>query len=174
MERDGRMENGRYKNNSFGKSGLAKFLGGGGKLGVAYSPTFNHTIALSAGAGTQAPLARNAFVAPRAQNNFVDHLTNEDIYDADLSYTFRLGPVVGKLSGYYARFGRQVEQSAFYNDQQSTFTYLTMTGVRKEHVRRGGGLRRASHQQSLVPSPGLRRPMRNTPTIPTRKLATRE
>ena len=133
MERDGRMENGRYKNNSFGKSGLAKFLGGGGKLGVAYSPTFNHTIALSAGAGTQAPLARNAFVAPRAQNNFVDHLTNEDIYDADLSYTFRLGPVVGKLSGYYARFGRQVEQSAFYNDQQSTFTYLTMTGVRKEH-----------------------------------------
>ena len=41
--------------------------------------------------------------------------------------------MVGKLSGYYARFGRQVEQSAFYNDQQSTFTYLTMTGVRKEH-----------------------------------------
>ena len=73
------------------------------------------------------------FVAARAQNNFVDNLTNEDIYDADLSYTFRVGPVVGKLSGYYAQFGRQVEQSAFYNDQQSTFTYLTMTDVQKQH-----------------------------------------
>lgn len=133
IERDGRMENGRYKNNSFGKSGMAKFLSGGGRAELAYSPTFNHTVALSGGAATQAPLARNAFVAARAQNNFVDNLTNEDIYDANLSYTFRLGPVVGKLSGYYARFGRQVEQTAFYNDQQSTFTYLTMSGIRKEH-----------------------------------------
>lgn len=133
MERDGRMENGRYLNNSFGKSGVSSFLGGGGKLELAYSLTRNHRFALGLGATTQAPLARNAFVAPRAQNNFVDHLTNEDIYDADLSYAFRFGNLVGKVSGYYARFGRQVEQTAFYNDQQSTFTYLTMSGVKKAH-----------------------------------------
>ena len=133
MGRDGFMENGRYQNNSYGKSGLAQFVSGGGKAEIAYSLTRNHRFALGLGANSQAPLARNAFVAPRAQNNFVDHLTNEDIYDADLSYAFRFGDVVGKVSGYYARFGRQVEQSAFYNDQRSTFTYLTMSGVSKVH-----------------------------------------
>lgn len=133
MERNGRMENGRYQNNSFGKSGAATFMGGGGKIDLAFTPTRNHRIAMSAGITTQAPLARNAFVAPRAQNNFINNLTNEDIYDANLSYTFRWGAVVGKLSGYYARFGRQVEQTAFYNDQQSTFTYLTMSGIKKQH-----------------------------------------
>lgn len=133
MEREGLMENGRYQNNSYGKSGNAQFLGGGGKAELAYYLTRNHRFALGLSAASQAPLSRNAFVAPRAQNNFVNNLTNEDIYDADLSYAFRFGNVVGKVSGYYARFGRQVEQTAFYNDQQSTFTYLTMSNVEKLH-----------------------------------------
>ena len=133
IDREGLMENGRYQNNSYGKSGSAQFLSGGGKVELAYYLTRNHRFALGLGATSQAPLSRNAFVAARAQNNFVNNLTNEDIYDADLSYAFRFGNVVGKVSGYYARFGRQVEQSAFYNDQQSTFTYLTMSNVEKQH-----------------------------------------
>ena len=133
MERNGLMENGRYQNNSYGKSGAAKFLGGGGKATVAFTPTRNHRLALSLGLSSQAPLSRNAFVAARAQNNFVDNLTNEDIFSADLNYAFRIGPVVGKVSGYYLAFYNQVEQTAFYNDQQSTFTYLTMSGIDKVH-----------------------------------------
>ena len=133
MQREGLMKNGRAANNSFGKSGTAKFLGGGGRMGVNYRPNGAHTLALSIGAESNAPLARNSFVAPRMQNDFVNNLTNEDIYHADLSYTFRFGNFSGKVSGYYARFNNGVEQTAFYNDDESRFTYLTMTNVEREH-----------------------------------------
>lgn len=133
LERKGLMENGLYKNNSYGSSGVAKFLGGGAKVTVAYTPNVNHRLALSTGATSQAPLARNSFVAPRVQNNFVRNLTNEELYTADLSYAFRFGPFSGKVSAFATYFDNQVEQTAYYNDQQSTFTYLTMTGIEKEH-----------------------------------------
>ena len=133
IEREGLMENGLYKNNSYGSSGVAKFLGGGGKATIAFTPNVNHRLALSAAATSQAPLARNSFVAPRVQNNFVNNLTNEEIYTADLSYAFRFGIFSGKVSAYATYFDNQVEQTAYYNDQQSTFTYLTMTGIQKKH-----------------------------------------
>lgn len=132
IEREGLMENGRYANNSYGKSGVAKFLGGGERFSLAYTPTNNHRIALSMGYTAQSPLARNAFVAPRAQNNFVNQLTNEEIVNADVSYSFRVGRLNGKVSAYYMLFRNQVKQTAFYNDQQSTFTYLTMSGIDKK------------------------------------------
>ena len=133
MERKGLMQNGRAINNSYGKSGKAKFLGGGGRFGINFRPVGNHLISLNFGAESNAPLARNSFVAPRIQNDFVNNLTNEDIFHTDLSYLFRFGNFTGKVSGYYSRFNNGVEQTAFYNDDESRFTYFTMTGVNREH-----------------------------------------
>ena len=133
IEREGLMRNGRAPENSFGKSGTASFLGGGGKLSLSWRPLANHRITLSGSWDSQAPLARNSFVAPRMQNNFVNDLTLEDILSTELAYAFRIGNLTGKLTGYYTRFMNQVEQTAFYNDQESRFTYLTMTGIDKEH-----------------------------------------
>ena len=133
IERDGLMRNGRAPENSYGKSGSAGFLGGGGKISAMYRLMANHRISLSFGYNKQAPLARNSFVAPRMQNNFVNNLSLEDITGAELSYLFRFGNLSGKISGYYTKFENQVEQTAFYNDQQERFTYLTMNGIEKEH-----------------------------------------
>ena len=134
IERKGLMENGLYKNNSYGSSGVAKFGGGGIKASFAYTPNVNNRLAFSALGRSEAPLARNVFVAPRVQNNFVNNLTNETIIAGDLSYSFRFGAFSGKVSAYASRFFNQVEQTAYYNDQQSTFTYLTMTGIDKTHM----------------------------------------
>ena len=133
MEREGLMRNGRAAENSYGKSGKAKFLGGGGRFGLTFRPTGSHVIAFNFGEESNAPLARNSFVAPRMQNDFVNNLTNEQIFSTDLSYTFRFGNFSGKVAGYYARFNNCVEQTAFYNDDESRFTYLTMTGIDREH-----------------------------------------
>ena len=133
MERKGLMQNGRAINNSYGKSGKAKFLGGGGRFGINFRPSGSHLLSLNFGAESNAPLARNSFVAPRIQNDFVNNLTNENIFHTDLSYLFRFGNFTGKVSGYYSRFNNGVEQTAFYNDDESRFTYFTMTGVDREH-----------------------------------------
>ena len=133
MEREGLMQNGRAPQNSYGKSGQAKFLGGGGRFGMPYRPSGAPLLTLNFGCQSDAPLARNSFVAPRMQNNFVDNLTNEQVFSAEAAYQFRFGDLTGKLSGYYTRFNNGVEQTAFYNDQEERFTYLTMSGVDREH-----------------------------------------
>ena len=133
MQREGLMRNGRAADNSYGKSGKAKFLGGGGRFGLNFRPSGSHLLSLNFGAESDAPLARNSFVAPRMQNDFVDHLQNENIFHTDLSYLFRFGNLTGKVSGYYSHFNGGVEQTAFYNDDESRFTYLTMSGVEREH-----------------------------------------
>lgn len=133
MERDGLMQNGRAPENSYGKSGKAHFLGGGGKATLAWRPAANHRVTLSAGYDRQAPLARNSFVAPRMQNDFVNNLKTEGIFSGEAAYAFRFGPISGKVSGFYARFNDVVEQTAFYNDAQEEFTYLSMSGIEKQH-----------------------------------------
>lgn len=140
IERDGKMQNGRAPENSYGSSGTAKFLGGGGKLGLSYRPFTNNTFFAGVSLDAQAPLARNVFVAPRMQNNFVDNLEVEKIFSAEVAWKFRFGDLSGKINGFYTRFSDQVEQTAFYNDQESRFTYLTMTGLNKRHYGIEGAL----------------------------------
>lgn len=141
IEREGLMRNGRASENSYGKSGTANFLGGGAKLHVAYRITPNHIFTLGGSYTASAPLARNAFVAPRIQNNFVNNLTTENIFSGELAYQFNLGPVSGKFTGYYTRMMNLVEQTAFYNDQESRFTYLTMSDLDKEYYGFEGALK---------------------------------
>ena len=133
IERDGLMQNGRAPENSYGKSGQARFLGGGGRFGLTYRPNGSHILSVNFGAQSDAPLACNSFVAPRMQNNFVKNLSNEQNFNAEASYQFRFGNFSGKVTGYYSRFNNGVEQTAFYNDQEGRFTYLTMSGIDREH-----------------------------------------
>lgn len=133
IERDGKMRNGRAPENSYGKSGMAKFLAAGGNLMLTYTPVPNNTFGLGGFYTSRAPLARNAFVADRIQNNFVDNLRTEKLFGGEAFYLFRSGEFHGKIGGYYTRISDQTEKSMFYNDQEQRFTYLSMTNVEKQH-----------------------------------------
>ncbi|MBR1681948.1 MAG: TonB-dependent receptor [Bacteroidaceae bacterium] len=133
FERDGLMQNGRAPENSYGSSGWAKFLHGGGRARLAFDPTPNHRISLSGSWDSEAPMPANSFVAPRIQNNYINNLDLEDIFNAELAYDFRFGIFSGRIAGYYTYFNNGVEQTAFYNDDQSRFTYLTMNGIQRVH-----------------------------------------
>ena len=133
MERYGHMRNGRAMEFSKGSSGVANFLGGGAKLGMIFTFNAYNTLSLGAGYENRAPIAYNSFIAPRMRNDFVQGLENENIFNAEASYRLSVGPVTAKVTGYYTTFSNLVEQSAFYNDLESQFTYLTMTGVNKVH-----------------------------------------
>ena len=133
MERYGHMRNGRAAEFSKGSSGMATFLGGGGKLGAVFTFNAYNTLSFGIGYDNRAPIAYNSFIAPRMRNDFVKGITNEQLVNAELSYKLTAGPVTAKFTGYFTEFHDAIEQSAFYNDQQSQFTYLTMTGVNKRH-----------------------------------------
>ena len=133
MERFGHMRNGRAMEFSKGSSGVATFLGGGAKLGMVFTFNAYNTLSLGAGFENRAPIAYNSFIAPRMRNDFVQGLKNENIFSAEASYSLNAGPVSAKVTGYFTTLNNLTEQSAFYNDMQSQFTYLTMTGVNKAH-----------------------------------------
>jgi len=126
-------ENGEMVKDSKGSSGTAKFLGGGGKASIGYTVNAQHKFLLSGGYEVRPPLANNSFVAPRIKSDFVNNLENENYAHAELAYMFNFGKLSGKLSGFYAGFNDLVEQTAFYDDMESRFTYLTMNGIKKQH-----------------------------------------
>ena len=136
IEREGLMRNGRAADFSKGLSGQAMFLGGGGKLQLSYTAG-NHRFAIAGGYESQAPIAYNAFVASRIQNNFVNNLKNEQILTAQASWQWRFGPVSGKFTGFITRNWDVTQQSVAYLDPignvagSDRFSYLTMTGVEK-------------------------------------------
>lgn len=122
-----------YYDNSYGTSGWASFLGGGAKAKFTWAPVVNHRFTVAGTWEKKAPTVRNAFVAPRVQNNFVKNLTLEDILGGEVSYSFLVGIVRGSLTGYYSTFKNAVEQTAFFNDANSAFTYLSMSKVDRRH-----------------------------------------
>ena len=132
MERYGKMRNGRAVDYSKGSSGWAKFLGGGGKLNLQYKIATSF-IYVGGSVESQAPLAYNAFVAPRVHNNFVDNLKNEWHWNVEAGYQWYFGPVSGKVSAYYTRLNDVTKQTAFYNDDAGYLTYLSMTGLQQEY-----------------------------------------
>ena len=133
MQREGLMKNGRAADNSYGKSGRAKFLEGGGKIQLKYQINGNHALTLGGSFDINAPLAYNAFTAPRIKNDFILNLDNEQILNTELGYHFNSQWFTGSVTGYYTHFSHVADLNAFYNDAESRFTYLAMSNVEKEH-----------------------------------------
>lgn len=142
MQRDGHMRNGRatwFDENgtmhdiSKGKSKVAKFLGGGAKASFVWDINGNNKFTIGGGYSQLAPLAYNSFIAPRIREDFVEGLETEGVLNGEVSYAVKYGPVAGKVSAFYTKTSNAVQQSAFYNDSEGKFTYLTMTGVDKAH-----------------------------------------
>lgn len=133
IQREGKMRNGRSPLHSKGHSETAKFLSGGAKYQLGY--TFDAHSQLNFGGGFEyrPPIANHAFIDPQIKNDFVNNLTNEFAFHLDLDYKFSYGRFDGMLKGYFTQFTNQVEQTQFFDDIKQKYSYLTMTGVEKEH-----------------------------------------
>ena len=141
MQRDGRMRNGLAANNSYGKSGTAKFGDGGGKIAMTYNIGRGHALSLGAGYEWRAPQAQAAFAAPEVNNDFVTNLHNERVFSSELSYQMKMSRVALNLSAYYSHIDHGTEWQNYYFDDENSFTYVSMTGVKKEYYGVEAGLK---------------------------------
>lgn len=133
MWREGFMRNGMFQDNSYGRSGTAHFLDGGIKMGSTFNLGKGHAFSIGVGYELKAPSASVAFVCPEMNNEFVQDLRNEKIVSAELGYAisnkwFRLN-----LNGYYYYIHDGNEWQQFYNDDSNSFTYNSLTGIKKMH-----------------------------------------
>ncbi len=133
MQRDGKMRNGLAPDNSYGKSGKAKFLDGGGKIGVHLNIGKGHTIALGGGYEWMAPTARTAFAAPQVNNDFVKNLKLERVMSAEFGYQLQTSWMHANLNAYYSRMNDVTEYTMAYSDIEHSFSYISLTGINKEY-----------------------------------------
>lgn len=132
MQRDGKMRNGLAPNNSYGKSGTAKFLSGGAKIGTVQKDG-DYILSVGASFEKRAPLASTAFVSPEINNDFVRNLKNEDVFNIEVSQALDLSWVKANVSLYYTYTGNVTEWQNFYFDDINSFSYVSMTNINKEN-----------------------------------------
>ena len=133
MQRDGKMRNGLAANNSYGKSHHAQFLDGGLKFGSNLSLGRLGTVSVGAAYEYRAPEAGKSFVAPEVNNDFVQGLKNERVFNADLGYQFKNSWLSFNINGYYSRITNATDWQNFYNDDVNSFTYVSLTDMKKEY-----------------------------------------
>ena len=137
MWRDGKMRNGLFADNSYGKSGTARFLDGGFKMGTNLNFGKGHVVGFGVSYMTNAPYASGwgtgAFQAPEMNNNFIDGLKVEHMAAAELGYALTLSWMRANLTAYYMHGTRLNEWQNYYYDDVNSFTYVSMTGAEKDY-----------------------------------------
>lgn len=133
--REGNLQNGRFIDQSLGKSGVSKFFNYGVKLGSMYKLTGRHFISSNFAYLTRAPLPRESFISPRTRNELVSNLKNEEILSLDVNYNVRYAKIKARVSAYYNQIKNITMLNSYYHDEYQTLVNYTMTGV--DQVRQG-------------------------------------
>lgn len=132
--RVGNMQNGRFQNESLGKSETKSFLEGGAKLGITYKINGRNYLVFNGMIETKAPSVLNAFVAPRIRNKYVDNLQNEKIHTTDLSYVLSYPAIKMRISAYYTRIKDATKLISFYHDDYASMVNYSISHIDQRHV----------------------------------------
>lgn len=141
-QRNGLYLNGRFQDNSFGKSKKVEFTNFSAKGGLTYKISGRHLLDFNVGYLTKAPSVRNTFANSRENNVIVNdgNIDDEKITTADASYIIRTPKIKGRLTGYYTQFEDATEISFFYIDgvsggnETSDFVQEVVTGLDKRNI----------------------------------------
>jgi hypothetical protein len=127
--RNGKMQNGRFPDNSLGKSEKQNFINTGLKFGLLYKITGRHILSFNGMYKSEAPYVRNAYVSPRTRDQLVPNLKSIEIISGDLNYNVRLPFLKARLTGFYTQINNQTWARSFYHDEYRTFVNYMMTNV---------------------------------------------
>ena len=132
-QRNGKVQNGLFPDNSFGKSAMKNFINGAAKAGVTYKINGRNYIYLNGFFENRAPYYENAFVSPRTRNEFAPNLKSMNIYSAELGYMFRSQNFRLKADLYYTEFIDNIRTFSFYDDDERALVNYTLTGINTRH-----------------------------------------
>ncbi|HAT62759.1 MAG TPA: TonB-dependent receptor [Prevotella sp.] len=133
MQRNGYMRNGMFADNSYGKSGIARFWEGGGKGSLTYDAGKGHVIKFGLGYQWNAPTANTSFAAPEMNNDFVTNLKDEHVFSSEFQYQYNSSWLQASMNAYYSYLDHVTEWQNFYFDDINSFSYLSETGIKKEY-----------------------------------------
>ncbi len=141
MRREGHMRNGLFANSSYGKSEYARFSEGGAKGSLTYNAGSGHTFLIGVGYQWNAPKANVAFASPEMTNDFALNLKDERVFTSEFGYQYNGSWLHANINAYYNRMDHVTEWQNFYYDDINSFSYVSMTGIKKEYYGVEAGLK---------------------------------
>jgi hypothetical protein len=128
------MKNGRFQDNSKGKSDVKAFFEGGAKAGITYKVNGRNFLVLNGEFVTSAPSVLNSFLAPRIRNSYISHLKPEKIAAVDLSYVMKYPFMKMRVSLYFTQFFDLSKVVSYYSGEQNTMVNDAITGMNQRHM----------------------------------------
>lgn len=133
FQRDGKMRNGRYPTNSYGKGAIHAFTDVALKGGLTYKINGRHFLTGNVSYATEAPLPNNAYISPRITDKALNDLKSGRVFSADLNYVFSMPSITGRVAVFQTNFYDQVERTSYYDGIQGTFINHVLGGVNRIH-----------------------------------------
>ncbi|MCR4964451.1 MAG: hypothetical protein K6A41_02215 [Bacteroidales bacterium] len=132
--RVGHMKNGRFQNESYGKSDVRAFLEGGGKAGITYKINGRNYLVLNGLVSSHAPSVLNSFVSPRIRNKYAENLKSEKIFSGDFSYIISYPGIKMRLTAYVAQINDATRLISFYHDGYASMVNYSISGIDQRHL----------------------------------------
>ncbi len=132
--RKGYYKNGKFPENSFGKSDLHSFFDYGLKSGLTYKFNGRNYIFVNGIMMTKAPFARAAFLSARTRNEVVKDLKSEKILGGEAAYVYKSPKISFKALTYYTTINDKLVTRSFYHDLQRSFVNYIMSGINEVHL----------------------------------------
>jgi len=132
--REGKMQNGRFAENSLGKSEVSSFYTYGAKGGVTYKANGRNYLYLNGFVGTKPPRFRDVFLSPRNRNDLAPGIDVFSIQSVEGGYIHRAPKLRTRITGYLSEFQNEVESNLFFAQLLSEFSTIVRTGINRRHI----------------------------------------
>lgn len=137
--RVGHMQNGRYPDESLGKSDVRTYMDNGARAGVTYKINGRNYIVLNALGETKSPNILNSFLSPRINNRYVEGLTNERVFSGDLSYVLNYPGIKMRITAFATKVNDASRLISFYHDDFSSMVNYAISGIDQRFIGIEGG-----------------------------------
>lgn len=135
--RVGNMQNGRYPEDSYGKSAKHSFFDYAVKAGATYKLSGRHYFVLNLSYMTMAPSFSDVYLAPRVRNSVLPDIQTRKIFSGDLSYIIRYPKFNMRITAFNTNFDNDTKVLYYYFDTQTgdgeTLVNYFVTGIKKVH-----------------------------------------
>ncbi|MES2330494.1 MAG: TonB-dependent receptor [Bacteroidota bacterium] len=131
--RDGRMRNGLFPLNSFGRSEMNEFGNYALKAGITYKINGRKYVYLHGAVMSKAPLFDNVFISPRTRDTRQENIKSEKIQTAETGYVWNAPRIKLRLSFYATAFTDGMNVMTFYHDGYGNFVNYALSGIDKLH-----------------------------------------
>ena len=132
--RTGKMQNGRFPDNSLGDSKKQSFYTYGTKGGLTYKLDGRNYLYANGFIGTKPPQFRDIFLSPRNRDEAVPGVDPFTLQSVEGGYVLRAPNLRARLTGYLTDFKGEVESNIYFFPTVGEFATLIRTGVDHRHT----------------------------------------